>query len=405
MSSQTNRTDGSEELSILAYHENRMNGIQSARAQIPLLESEHRKAPKNAAIKGALDEANDMTPEIDYLCTAPNILHQYMLANSDEDKMRLEQQYFKEALKCEAPSCFLAKWKRLRSKGKSRERGDTCPHCQAKNTLFHDHAEGQTSCQACGHAFSDGLSTELKDLGYNERRNQNTSRKLCPRKRKARSYEEEAVDTSALATTDESDETAFESSTNADHVSQSKSATAAVNKYKYECRSYMMERLAQVQAKETIKVSHEDMRKIQQGLTKYRHAGVDGWTCQEMKSFLSKCHLSHLYKHTNYLICWLSKKPRMAIPKEVEKLLIDAFDQMAPHVEKYKSMLSDYRTPERKSKPHYGYVCRQLLTLMGQRHLIDAFPQLISTEKVRMYDDFWKKICDAMDWEFHSSPR
>lgn len=411
-------------LSVLDHHEAKMKGIQAARGRIPVLRAAAVKEPNNTAIQAELERLEEMSDEVEYLCTGPNILASYINAKSDEEKMHLERRYFEEALKMNVPPEFFDRWEHLlgkhtmkatstdtktsrnnieastvtstpttvdlRAKRRrlSADEDETsrlnnligltnCKYCGSQNSVQHDHTEGESTCQKCGRSIYDGLSTELEHLGYTERKERNTSQKLSPRKGKGKCG-----------------------------AASSAAVTTAAGKYKYECRSYLIERLAQVQAKETICISEADMRKINQGLIKYRHESVDGWTALEMKSFLGKCNLPHLYRHSWYLICWLSKTPSIAIPKEVEKLLIEAFDQMAVHVEAYKSLLSDYRTAERKSRPHYGYICRKLLELMGQdQSIIDAFPQLISSEKVSTYDSFWKMICSKMDWPVQLSKR
>lgn len=68
---------------------------------------------------------------------------------------------------------------------------------------------------------------------------------------------------------------------------------------------------------------------------------------------------------------------------------MDAFDRIEPLLNKYKKMLSDHRTPLRKSRPHYGYICRQLSRVLGQDGLVEHFPNLLSADKVLVYDVFW----------------
>ncbi len=51
----------------------------------------------------------------------------------------------------------------------------------------------------------------------------------------------------------------------------------------------------------------------------------------------------------------MSSKMPLRIDPEVQNLFIEAFDKIEVHMNKYKSMLSDYRTPDRRSRPHYGY--------------------------------------------------
>lgn len=356
---------------IFLKHQEKMHAIEHARGQIIKLQQALHREPDNDAIRQELQKVTEISEPIDYLCTGITILNEYQNASSEIEKMELEKQFYEQALKQPLPPQFFQRWQHIIGPETS---AYDCPNCKRSNSLLQNTQEGNTSCQSCGYAFQDGISSEVKHMSFQDRMDRNTSMRLCPKKSKSQSKVTAA-------------------------------ASAAANKYKYECRSYMMERLAQVQAKETIRVSKEDMAKIDRGLIKYRHTGVEGWKPQEMKIFLNKLKLPHLYKHTNYLLCWLSKKPAPTIPKEVQKLLIEAFDQMAPYVEAHKGMLSDHRTNDRKSRPHYGYVCRQLLRLMGQDQFIELFPQLISTDKVLLYDDFWKKICEEMGWENHYSSR
>ena len=251
---------------ILARHEAKINAIQSAREQIPMLRTALNREPNNTAIQTALDNAERMSESIDYLCSGPNIIIQYNNAKTALDRILLEKRYFEEALKEPIPQSTFQKWK---ASGYLHDifpdAQSDCPFCKGHNTLIHDMKEGQYSCRQCSHVLHDGINTDLKHMGYLERKERNGSQRFAVR---------------SVAGKEDS----------------AQASSAAANKYKYECRTYMMERLAQVQSKETIKVSKEDMLKIQHGLIKYRFTnGVDGWTSQEMKNFLSKIRLPHLY--------------------------------------------------------------------------------------------------------------
>ena len=374
-----------DDSNIFARHQEKMFAIEQARAQIGKLQQALQRDPDNTAIQKALDDATEMSEPVEYLCTAIGLLNDHQNATSDLERMSLEKRYFEEALHEQVPDSFHAKWQQYLGTSpppaetsnagiaKAKREAYNCKHCKATNSLIYDTAEGNSTCGECGHVFQDNLTSEVDDLPYNQRMERNTSLKLCPR-------------SSKMAALSKADKT-------------------AANKYKYESRTYLAERIAQVQAKETIRISKEDMLAIQKGLVKYRIESIDDWTPLEMKNFLGKIRLSKLYKHQNYILSWLSKKPPVIIPKDVEDVLIRAFDTMAPVVTKYKGLLSDHRCTERKSRPHYGYICRQLLKLVGYEKYAYLFPQLISLEKLALYDDFWKRLCAELGWKAHLSER
>ncbi len=410
-----------EDDSLILLHQQKIDELESLHAEIPLLTEALNKEPGNIAIAERLARAQDVSKDVDYLTIGPHLIIEYMNATSDQQRTELRERFYKEALLIEPPSPNVKRKQsqepQLSSKRQNLKANENqqlkrkkpktnikatsskevkwedaagdCSSCGLKQCTFYTRSTGDRTCRNCGVAFQDNISgvAEWQDLSYDEKMAVNwDSKNICQPPEDQ--FEDGLLDEEGNPR--KGNVALF--GMNECHDGEGSGG----NKYKYECRSYMLERLLSVQCLEHAKITAEDFQTIYATLQKHRLYSVTGWTAADMRQFLRTCKRPRLYKHVNYLLNYMSSKMPLRIDPEVQNLFIEAFDKIEVHMNKYKSMLSDYRTPERRSRPHYGYVCRQIARILGQEGLVQHFPQLISADKVLLYDAFWKKICEEV---------
>lgn len=394
---------------LITLHENKMTELKQLHMQIPTLTEALAKDPNNVAIQERLKLATDVTSDVTYLSTGPHLIMHYLNATDPMQKQHYRERYYREALKQE-PSTQVkaedsqplpAKRRRTNTNNKlpvpnAHDLAGNCQSCGGFNTTFYRRRSGDRACHVCGVAVLDNLTNDWNDLSYDERMGMNLDQNTVFDRSRERLIRQ-ANDSDGNLEIDDCQ--------NLSEEDRNTSAGASGNKYKYECRSYMLERLLSVQCLEHAKISQQDFEKIYATLHKHRIYDVTGWTATEMRDFLKICKLPKLYKHVNYLLAYMSAKMPLRIDQEVQNLFIEAFDKVEIHMNKYKSMLSDSRMPERKSRPHYGYICRQIAKILGQDDLIQHFPNLVSPEKILLYDAFWAKLCEDVGFPFYPSPR
>lgn len=362
------------EVDLITLHEAKMTEFQHLHQEIPVLEAAAREDPENQAIKARLKLCLDTTADVSYLAIGPHLILEYSQETNPEKRADIVRTYYREALKSSVPSnavppvTVVNKKRKLNSSARpsfhqsipksSNPHEDTgnCTSCGFKQSTFYSRTSGYRTCNNCGVAVLDNLSFNWQDASYKERVERNMAGH--------REYIEDR---------DPGDEDDPQATLPTDTEDNPLNPLTPTSKYKYECRSYLSFRLSSVQCKEHARISPEDLQKIYDTLHKHRHYnGVTGWTPKRMKDFLKICKLPKLYKHANYLLCFMSSKLPLRIDKEVEELFMDAFDRIEPLLNKYKPILSDHRTPSRKSRPHYGYICRQLSRILGQEELVEV---------------------------------
>ena len=64
-----------------------------------------------------------------------------------------------------------------------------------------------------------------------------------------------------------------------------------------------------------------------------------------------------------------------------------------------------YQPKDRKNFLNYSYILNKFSRLLKLKELYDYFPLLKSPSKLREQDKIWKKICEHLDWTFHSSKK
>lgn len=166
--------------------------------------------------------------------------------------------------------------------------------------------------------------------------------------------------------------------------------------YPYKRINHFNEWLAQFQAKESTEVSKEVYDKIIAELKKNRIHDRSRLDRMTVKAILKKLNLNQQYEHTTHIISKLSNRPPPTINRETEERLRFMFRQIQIPFEKH-------CPTNRINFLSYSYVLHKFCLLLELDDFLQCFPLLKSREKLRAQDKIWFKICQELNWEYHSS--
>lgn len=166
-------------------------------------------------------------------------------------------------------------------------------------------------------------------------------------------------------------------------------------KYPYKKINHLIEKLNQFQSKETTVIPQEVYEKIDSEIKKQR-LDRKNITPKKIKDILRKHKLSNYYEHHHQIFSKVTGTPPPLLTRETE--------------EKIKNMFKDIQFPFKKYCPkdrsnflNYSYVLHKIFLILELPNNAKYFPLLKSTEKLRVQDGIWEKICIELGWTFHSS--
>lgn len=166
-------------------------------------------------------------------------------------------------------------------------------------------------------------------------------------------------------------------------------------KYPYKKINHLIEKLNQFQSKETTVIPQEVYEKIDSEIKKQR-LDRKNITPKKIKDILRKHKLSNYYEHHHQIFSKVTGTPPPLLTRETE--------------EKIKNMFKDIQFPFKKYCPkdrsnflNYSYVLHKIFLILELPNNAKYFPLLKSTEKLRVQDGIWEKICTELGWTFHSS--
>lgn len=314
-----------EEDSLILLHQQKIDELQKLHAEVPALTEALQLDPTNQAISERLARAQDVSKDVDYLTIGPHLIIEYMKATTNEHREELRNRFYREALQIETPQLTVTSTQPIPGPSnqggnqgnqvKKRERTVTkntnsssvnkkkaktstiltastatmgqdatgdCQSCGNKQCTFYRRSTGDRICTLCGVAFQDNITCDWQDLSYDEKMAANID---------AKSWRADPDDALEDGTHDEDDNHKLTRNAGFGINGLCDSETSGGNKYKYECRSYMLERLLSVQCLEHAKISADDFKTIYATLQKHRQYSVTGWTATDMRAFLKICKL------------------------------------------------------------------------------------------------------------------
>jgi len=161
--------------------------------------------------------------------------------------------------------------------------------------------------------------------------------------------------------------------------------------YAYKRINHFKEIIAQFQGKETTQIPEEVIENIKQQIKKER-IEMAQISNHKTKEILKKLGYNKFYEHIPFIKDKLGIKPPVMSP-ELEDTLFNLFMELqAPY--------SKFCPDDRVNFLNYYYTAYKLCELLGENQYLGHFPMLKDREKRIDQDAIWKKICEALDWEF-----
>jgi hypothetical protein len=164
----------------------------------------------------------------------------------------------------------------------------------------------------------------------------------------------------------------------------------------YKRINHFREWLNQFQAKQSPDIPEVIFKDIIDELNKNRIVDLNILTRKKMKDILKKLGYNSYYEHVHYIINKLSNLPPPKITRDMERIFIKMFN-------KIESIWQIYKPQGRKNFLSYPYVLYKFSELLELDHLLPCFQLHKDHDKLMEDDEIWKKICDALSWEFISS--
>jgi len=164
--------------------------------------------------------------------------------------------------------------------------------------------------------------------------------------------------------------------------------------FTYKRISHFCETLASVQGKQKTTIPDEVIAAVCHEIKKHRMQ-IDDVTPKHVRDFLKRLGYPKFYEANNYILNIIQGKQRVVIPQELEDKLIHMFIRIQKPFE-------DACDNGRKNFLRYHFIIYKLLQLLGEEGepYLHLFPLLKSTLKLAQHDTVWKRICEAVGFEF-----
>lgn len=161
--------------------------------------------------------------------------------------------------------------------------------------------------------------------------------------------------------------------------------------YAYKRINHFREILAQFQAKETTQIPEEVLENIKNQIRKER-VELSQLNNKKAKEILKKLGYNKYYEHIPFIKDKLGIKPPV-MTQELEESLCNLFMEI-------QGPYAKFCPDDRVNFLNYYYTVYKLCELLDQTQFLPYFPMLKDREKRIDQDEIWKKICEALDWEF-----
>jgi len=159
--------------------------------------------------------------------------------------------------------------------------------------------------------------------------------------------------------------------------------------------NHLNEILSQIQAKESTDVPDDIFDKIYLHIGKYRIKKKD-INFFSMQKILKKLGLRKYYEHASHIVFKINGCFPPTFTREMEDKIRNMFKKIQKPFELY-------CPKERKNFLSYSYVIHKFCELLELDDYLKYFPLLKNPKKLKLHDRIWKKICDALEWEFYES--
>lgn len=159
--------------------------------------------------------------------------------------------------------------------------------------------------------------------------------------------------------------------------------------------NHFNERLTYSQAKESTRISEDDIKKVMDRIIERRITDVDKITMEITYSIMKDLKMRHIYKQNAQLWCRITSKPPKRMSPEQEEQLRSMFRAVNRQWPKYKP-------EERKNFLSYNYLLFKFCQLLGMDEFCGLYKLLKGERKLGRQDEIFKQICDdpELQWEF-----
>ena len=164
----------------------------------------------------------------------------------------------------------------------------------------------------------------------------------------------------------------------------------------YKKVNHLNEWLAQFQAKETTEISAAVLDQIRAELRKERITDMSRLKASKLKEVIRKLKLVRCYDHVAHVLNRLNGISAPALSREIEDKLRFMFKEIQFSFVKH-------CPPGRSNFLSYSFVLYKFCELLELDEYLPCFPLLKSREKLYLQDKIWFKICQDMNWEYHST--
>lgn len=166
-----------------------------------------------------------------------------------------------------------------------------------------------------------------------------------------------------------------------------------VKPYSYKRTNHFREWIIQIQGREGTHVPEEVINLLLNEIKKERLTSKNMITYVKIKEFLKKLRLNKYYEHIPNIIHKLTGNTQLIIDSELEKKLLELFNDIQKPFEKY-------CPKNRKNFLSYSYTLYKFFQLLKKDEYLVYFPLLKSREKLFEQEAIWKNICEDLGWEF-----
>jgi hypothetical protein len=169
-----------------------------------------------------------------------------------------------------------------------------------------------------------------------------------------------------------------------------------ISYFSYKRLNHLNEWISQIQGKESTDIPADVYDRILLEINKQRITNMAEITPAKIKSILKSLKLNKFYEHVPHILLRISGAPTPNFTPEIEEKLRQMFKMI--QIPFYR-----FAPKNRKNFLSYSYTIHKCLQLLELDEYLPYFPLLRSREKTFVMDQIWKKICDELGWEFHSS--
>lgn len=163
------------------------------------------------------------------------------------------------------------------------------------------------------------------------------------------------------------------------------------NRFNYERKCHLSEKLDKVQAKKHMYIPQEKYDEIMKELLKMRVKPEDV-TLMHVHEIVRKIRATKYYTAITQIYSHIMNKPIISFSDTQEYKLVNMFRAVQEPFEK--------ADKTRKNFVAYNYCMHKLVQLLGLDYFIELFPLLKGSKNLKTHDTIWKYICKELDWEF-----